>query len=158
MEQPCIIISSRSKSIMIKITIIIHRAVMNSLLTLHNSPKKYWFAINWTVHFKTANCHPLPCPFNHVVRTHIAGNFYTVLKGGWESERDQWHYNFCKSVLFPTLKNITRCICVHWACNYCSGITFWYSASLDRDRNFLTNHFSLQKCRFIEAFCKNGPR
>lgn len=25
-------------------TIIIHRTVMNSLLTLHNSPKKYWFA------------------------------------------------------------------------------------------------------------------
>lgn len=48
-------------------TIIIHRADMNSLLTLHNSPKKYWFA---TVHFKTAKCHSVPYPFNHAVHTH----------------------------------------------------------------------------------------
>lgn len=27
-------------------TITIHRAVMDSLLTLHNSPKTYWFAID----------------------------------------------------------------------------------------------------------------
>lgn len=140
-----------------KIIIIIHRAVMNSLLTLHNSAKKYQLAIDWTVHFKTAKCHSVPCPFNHAEHTRLAGNSQIIaLNGSWESERDQWHYNFCKTVLFPTLKNITRCVCVHWACNHCSGITFWYSASLEGDKNFLTNYFSLQKCRFIEVLFKNG--
>lgn len=63
-----------------KITIIIiHRAVMSSLLTLHNSPKKYWFAIDWTVHFKTAKFHSVPCPFNRALRTRIAGNSQIML-------------------------------------------------------------------------------
>lgn len=62
-----------------KITIIIHRAVMNNLLTQHNSPKKYWFVINRTVHFKTAKSHSVPCSFNHAVCTHIAGNSEIIL-------------------------------------------------------------------------------
>lgn len=62
-----------------KITIIIHRAVMSSLLTLHNSPKKYWFAVDWTVHFKTAKCHSVSCPFSHAVRMRIAGNSQIIL-------------------------------------------------------------------------------
>lgn len=60
-------------------TIIIHRAVMNSLLTLHNSPKKYWFATDWTVYFKTVKCHSVPYPFNHAVHAHIAGNSQITL-------------------------------------------------------------------------------
>lgn len=68
---------------------------------------------------------------------------YAVLKIIWESEID----NGITILQFPTLKNISRCVCVHWACNHCSGITFWYSSSLEVERNFLTNHFFIAKMR-----------